>query len=85
MHICINLGGGRLITEDPLTFITLSPIVVGLTLLILPQIVPDSASDYIKKISRPLSMGLAIAILGITTMLFLGQIGSIDWLSLIHI
>ncbi len=82
MHICTNLGGGRLITEDPLTFITLSPIVVGLTLLILPQIVPDSASDYIKKISRPLSMGLAIAILGITTMLFLGQIGSIDWLNI---
>ena len=70
-----------MITSDPLTFITISPIALGLALLIIPNIAPPSMADYIRRISRPLSMSLALAIFAITSMLFFGQIGDIDWLN----
>jgi|TARA_B110000196_G_scaffold319151_1_gene336302 NADH-quinone oxidoreductase subunit M len=73
-----------LITADPLTFITLAPIVLGMALLILPQVLPTSMAEYMQRIARPLSMGLALAIFAITTMLFLGQIGAIDWLNILQ-
>jgi len=73
-----------LITSDPLTFITLTPIFVGLALLILPHIAPASMADYTRKIARSLSMAIAVAIFAITTMLFLGQIGNIDWLNIMQ-
>ena len=71
-----------MITSDPLTFITISPIALGLALLIIPNIAPPSMADYIRRISRPLSMSLALAIFAITSMLFFGQIGDIDWLNI---
>lgn len=73
-----------MITSDPLTFITLAPIAFGLTLLILPHVAPASMADYIRKIARSLSMGLALAIFAITSALFLGQIGNIDWLDIMQ-
>ena len=82
MYIRSNLGGERLIQSDPLTFITLTPLAVGLALLILPYLAPASMADFTRKISRSLSMGVALAIFAITTALFLGQIGNIDWLNI---
>ena len=82
MYIRSNLGGERLIQSDPLTFITLTPLAVGLALLILPYLAPASMADFTQKISRSLSMGVALAIFAITTALFLGQIGNIDWLNI---
>ena len=82
MYICSNLGGERLIQSDPLTFITLTPLGIGLALLILPYIAPASMADFTRRISRSLSMGVALAIFAITTALFLGQIGNIDWLNI---
>ena len=41
-------------------------------------------AEYMQRIARPLSMGLALAIFAITTMLFLGQIGAIDWLNILQ-
>ena len=73
-----------MITADPLTFITLAPIALGMALLILPQVLPTSMAEYMQRIARPLSMGLALAIFAITTMLFLGQIGAIDWLNILQ-
>tara|TARA_B100000035_G_scaffold221339_1_gene190064 strand:+ start:1005 stop:2618 length:1614 start_codon:yes stop_codon:yes gene_type:complete len=71
-----------LIQSDPLTFITLTPLAVGLALLILPYLAPASMADFTRKVSRSLSMGVALAIFAITTALFLGQIGNIDWLNI---
>ena len=82
MYIRSNLGGECLIQSDPLTFITLTPLAVGLALLILPYLAPASMADFTRKISRSLSMGVALAIFAITTALFLGQIGNIDWLNI---
>ena len=73
-----------MITSDPLTFITLTPIFVGLALLILPYLGPASMADFIRRIARSLSMAIAVAIFAITTMLFLGQIGNIDWLNIMQ-
>ncbi|MFL2971125.1 MAG: NuoM family protein [Candidatus Thalassarchaeaceae archaeon] len=71
-----------MIQSDPLTFITLTPLGIGLALLILPYIAPASMADFTRRISRSLSMGVALAIFAITTALFLGQIGNIDWLNI---
>ena len=71
-----------MIESDPLTFITLTPLVVGLALLVLPYIAPASMADFTRKIARSFSMGIALAIFAITSALFLGQIGNIDWLDI---
>ena len=71
-----------MIESDPLTFITLTPLIVGLALLVLPYIAPASMADFTRKIARSFSMGIALAIFAITSALFLGQIGNIDWLDI---
>ncbi|MBR41404.1 MAG: hypothetical protein CMA89_05940, partial [Euryarchaeota archaeon] len=65
--------------DDPLSVITLLPLFAGLLLLILPHILPGSQGASLARISRNLSMGIAMAVAVISTMLFLGQIGNIDW------
>ena len=72
------MGGDRLI-DDPLSVITLVPLAAGLILLILPQILPGDSADGLRRVSRNISMGVALAIATITTMLFVGEIGNIDW------
>ena len=63
--------------NDPLSVITLVPLAVGLALLIMPKIL--SSAEGLARASRAISMGVALAMLAITTMIFLGEIGSIDW------
>ena len=63
--------------NDPLSVITLAPIAVGMALLILPKLV-DSA-EGLARASRAISMGVSLAMLAITTMVFLGEIGNVDW------
>ena len=72
------MGGDRLI-DDPLSVITLVPLAAGLILLVLPQILPGDSADGLRRVSRNISMGVALAIATITTMLFVGEIGNIDW------
>ena len=72
------MGGERLI-DDPLSVITLVPLAMGLILMILPRVLPNSSAEGLIQVSRNISMGVALAIATITTMLFLGQVGSIDW------
>ncbi|PDH28197.1 MAG: dehydrogenase [Marine Group II euryarchaeote MED-G34] len=72
------MGGERLI-DDPLSVITLVPLAMGLILMILPRVLPNSSAEGLIRVSRNISMGVALAIATITTMLFLGQVGSIDW------
>ena len=72
------MGGERLI-DDPLSVITLGPLAVGLLLMILPRVLPESSAEGLIRVSRNISIGVALAIAAITTLLFLGQWGSIDW------
>ena len=65
--------------DDPLSVITLVPLAMGLILMILPRVLPNSSAEILIQVSRNISMGVALAIATITTMLFLGQVGSIDW------
>ena len=65
--------------DDPLSVITLVPLAMGLLLMILPRVLPKSSAEGLIRVSRNISMGVALAIAAITTMLFLGQVGSIDW------
>ena len=65
--------------DDPLSVITLVPLAAGLILLVLPQILPGDSADGLRRVSRNISMGVALAIATITTMLFVGEIGNIDW------
>ena len=65
--------------DDPLSVITLVPLAMGLILMILPRVLPNSSAEGLMQVSRNISMGVALAIATIATMLFLGQVGSIDW------
>ena len=71
--------GGERVIDDPLSVITLLPLAAGLILLVLPQIIPGDSADGLRRVSRNISMGVALAIATITTMLFVGEIGNIDW------
>lgn len=71
--------GGERVIDDPLSVITLLPLAAGLILLVLPQILPGDSADGLRRVSRNISMGVALAIATITTMLFVGEIGNIDW------
>ena len=71
--------GGERVIDDPLSVITLLPLAAGLILLVMPQILPGDSADGLRRVSRNISMGVALAIATITTMLFVGEIGNIDW------
>ena len=71
--------GGERVIDDPLSVITLVPLAAGLILLVLPQILSGDSADGLRRVSRNISMGVALAIATITTMLFVGEIGNIDW------
>jgi len=71
--------GGERVIDDPLSVITLLPLAAGLILLVMPQILPGDSADGLRRVSRNISMGVALAIATITTMLFMGEIGNIDW------
>ena len=71
--------GGERVIDDPLSVITLVPLAAGLILLVLPQILQGDSADGLRRVSRNISMGVALAIATITTMLFVGEIGNIDW------
>ena len=63
--------------SDPLTVITIVPLAVSLALLILPKI--SGSAEGLARASRAISMGVSLAMLAITTMIFFGEIGNVDW------
>ena len=67
---------------DPLSIITLVPLLSGLLLLILPNILPEHISQRMQGSVRNVAIGLSTAIFALTTLIFLGTIGQIDWLSI---
>ena len=69
--------GDEHMINDPLTVITLIPILVSLVLLILPKLSPSA--EGLARASRAISMGVSLGMLAITTMIFFGEIGNVDW------
>ena len=69
---------------DILTILTLVPLFTGITLIILPQILPKEMSSNLKKITRNICMGIALAMFAIATMIFIGTIGNVEWTNLLH-
>ena len=57
------MGGERLI----LTILALAPILVGLVLMALPHLLPESSASQVRKVSRNICMGVALALLAIST------------------
>ena len=70
--------------DDPLSVITLVPLFMGLALIVLPRFLPKSSAEGLMQVSRNISMGIALAVAAITTLLFLGEWGSIDWTCLLY-
>ncbi|MCP2506731.1 MAG: NADH-quinone oxidoreductase subunit M [Candidatus Thalassarchaeaceae archaeon] len=69
---------------DILTIMAISPIFTGIILLLMPQILPKDVASNFEKVTRNISMGIALGILLIATMLFFGTIGSIDWTAIMQ-
>ncbi|MBE45387.1 MAG: dehydrogenase [Euryarchaeota archaeon] len=65
-----------------LTILTLSPIVVGLLLMALPHMLPENASEQVKRISRNICMGVALALLAISTWAAATSFSDLAWKSL---
>ena len=68
--------------SDPLTILTLTPIGVGLLLLILPQILPGNLASSIRKFSRNVSFGVSMALFAFATYLSFTTFGGIDWIGI---
>ncbi|MEC7169491.1 MAG: NADH-quinone oxidoreductase subunit M [Candidatus Thermoplasmatota archaeon] len=66
----------------PLSIITLVPLLSGLILLVLPNVLPNDVSLRMKASVRNVAIGLSSAIFLLTTLIFVGTIGQIDWLSI---
>ena len=66
----------------PLSIITLVPLLSGLILLVLPNVLPNDVSMRMKASVRNVAIGLSSAIFLLTTLIFVGTIGQIDWLSI---
>ena len=80
MYICTISGGECL--NDPLTILTLTPLGVGLLLLILPNLLPGSSADILRKVSRNISFGVSMGLLVFATYLSFETFGGIDWLNI---
>lgn len=79
MYICTINGGEYL--NDPLTILTLTPLGVGLLLLILPQLLPESSAKNLRKVSRNISFGVSMGLFVFATYLAFENFGGIDWLN----
>jgi|TARA_B110000438_G_scaffold267296_1_gene282021 NADH-quinone oxidoreductase subunit M len=68
--------------NDPLTILTLTPLGVGLLLLILPNLLPGNSADTLRKVSRNISFGVSMGLFVFATYLSFETFGGIDWLNI---
>lgn len=72
------MGGERLI----LTILALAPILVGLVLMALPHLLPEASASQVRKVSRNICMGVALALLAISTWAAASSLSDVDWMSI---
>ncbi|MBJ16862.1 MAG: dehydrogenase [Euryarchaeota archaeon] len=65
-----------------LTILTLSPIIVGLILMALPNLLPSDSADQVKRISRNICMGVALALFAISTWAAATSLSDINWMKI---
>ena len=65
-----------------LTILVLSPIAVGLLLIVLPLVLPLQVAESVKRVSRNVSLGVALALFAITTWAALASISDINWVNI---
>ena len=65
-----------------LTILALAPIVVGLLLMALPHLLPEDYSAQVRRVSRNICMGVALALLAISTWAAATSLSDIDWMSI---
>jgi len=68
--------------SDPLTILTLTPLGVGLLLLVLPQLLPQNLAETLCKVSRNISFGVSMGLFVFATYLAFENFGGIDWLNI---
>ena len=68
--------------SDPLTILTLTPLGVGLLLLVLPQLLPQNLAETLRKVSRNISFGVSMGLFVFATYLAFENFGGIDWLNI---
>ena len=68
--------------SDPLTILTLTPLGVGLLLLVLPQLLPQNFAETLRKVSRNISFGVSMGLFVFATYLAFENFGGIDWLNI---
>ena len=61
-----------------LTILALAPIVVGLVLMALRHLLPEATSTQVKRVSRNICMGVALALLAISTWAAASSLSDID-------
>ena len=65
-----------------LTILALAPILVGLVLMALPHLLPESSASQVRKVSRNICMGVALALLAISTWAAASSLSDVDWMSI---
>jgi NADH-quinone oxidoreductase subunit M len=68
--------------NDPLTILTLTPLGVGLLLLVIPQLLPNKSAETLRKVSRNISFGVSMGLFVFATYLAFENFGGIDWLNI---
>ncbi len=63
-----------------LSVITLVPLLSGLILLVLPNVLPDNISVKMQPSVRNVCIGISTALFLLTTLIFIGTVGDIDWM-----
>ena len=63
-----------------LSVITLVPLLSGLILLVLPNVLPRNISLKMQPSVRNVCIGISTALFLLTTLIFIGTVGDIDWM-----
>ena len=65
-----------------LSILSLLPIAVGLLLMALPHILPEGLSSQVSSVTRNICMGVALALLAISTWAAATSLSDIDWMNI---
>ena len=65
-----------------LTILSVSPIVVGLVLMALPHLLPEKNAEMVRRMARNACMGVALALLAISTWAAATSLSEFDWMAI---
>ena len=65
-----------------LTILTISPIFIGLILILLPHFLHNNIAENIRNVTKNISIGVAVALFAISTFFSISSLGGIEWLNI---